>query len=142
MDPHYALNFREYLFFLWNRDYGLIFGIDYHQNPKAVTAKLQALEQEFEDFREATKGIKWCQKAWWDESNLTLRDWHIADSWFRSRVLQFPILGIGMAPVLDFANHSFEANAYYSVDENSGVVLLPREARAGVLNDGEEITIK
>lgn len=107
----------------------------------AVTAKLQALEQEFEDFREATKEIKWCQKAWWDESKLTLRDWQVADSWFRSRVLQFPVLGIGMAPILDFANHSFEENTYYSFDENSGVVLLPREAKAGTLKDGGEITI-
>lgn len=107
-----------------------------------MTAKLQALEQEFEDFREATKEIKWCQKAWWDESKLTLRDWQVADSWFRSRVLQFPVLGIGMAPILDFANHSFEANTYYSFDENSGVVLLPREAKAGTLKDGGEITIK
>ncbi|PWW78273.1 SET domain-containing protein, partial [Tuber magnatum] len=107
----------------------------------AVTAKLQALEQEFEDFREATKEIKWCQRAWWDESKLTLRDWQTADSWFRSRVLQFPRLGIGMAPVLDFANHSSEANSYYSVDEDSDVVLLPREANAGALENGEEITI-
>ncbi|CAZ81753.1 unnamed protein product [Tuber melanosporum] len=107
----------------------------------AVTAKLQALEQEFEDFREATKEIKWCQKAWWDESKMTLRDWQTADSWFRSRVLQFPRLGIGMAPVLDFANHCFEANSYYSVDEDSHVVLLPREDRAGTLKHGEEITI-
>ncbi|RPA89462.1 SET domain-containing protein [Choiromyces venosus 120613-1] len=107
----------------------------------AVAAKLQALEEEFENFREATKKINWCQKAWWDESKLTLRDWRIADSWFRSRALQFPSLGIGMAPILDFANHSVEANSYYSVDENSDVVLLPREAKGAALKDGEEITI-
>ena len=47
-----------------------------------------------------------------------------------------------MAPILDFANHSFEANAYYSFDESSGVVLLPQEAKAGTLKDGGEITIK
>ncbi|CUS14122.1 unnamed protein product [Tuber aestivum] len=107
----------------------------------AVTAKLRALEQEFEDFREATKEIKWCRKAWWDESKLTLREWQTVDSWFRSRVLQFPGLGIGMVPVLDFANHSYEASSYYSVDEDSDVVLLPREAKSGTLTDGEEITI-
>jgi hypothetical protein len=112
------------------------------ENEKAVKAKLQALEQEFDHFREATNEIKWCREAWWDESRLTLRDWQTADSWFRSRVLEFPKLGIGMAPVLDFANHSFQESAYYSVGENSNVVLLLREDKMGGLRDGEEITIK
>lgn len=118
---------------------------DFHgtEGEKAVIAKIQALEQEFDHFRDTTSEIKWCREAWWDESRLTLKDWQTADSWFRSRVLELPTLGPGMAPVLDFANHSLQANACYSVCGNSDLLLLLQdEGKGGTLENGREITIK
>lgn len=130
------------------------------QNPpqQAVKAKLQSLAEEFEYFRSSTSHIPWCARAWWQESaeesaeeeseeesaeeTLTLSDWIHLDSLFRSRVLQFPRLGIGMAPVLDFANHADHANAYYSVDADRNVVLFPRAENRTSLQEGEEVTIK
>lgn len=64
------------------------------------------------------------------------------DSLFRSRVLQFPRLGVGMAPFLDFANHSENPNSWYSINSNGDVVLFPRGENKAPLQEGEEVTIK
>ncbi|KAH8147573.1 uncharacterized protein LAJ45_08400 [Morchella importuna] len=93
----------------------------------AVEAKLHTLMTEFTHLQTSTAHLPWCQSHWWDPpEELILEDWIHIDSIFRSRVLQFPRLGVGMAPVLDFVNHG-DPNAYYSVDEDGDVVLLWRE---------------
>ncbi|KAI5793109.1 hypothetical protein EDC01DRAFT_655210 [Geopyxis carbonaria] len=108
----------------------------------AVMAKLSALNSEFAAFRNATEMLPWAQNAWWDDDVLTLKDWVLADAWYRSRVLQLPKLGKSMVPVLDFANHRSvkTANAFYSVDENDeGAILVQREG--AVLQKDDEVTI-
>lgn len=107
---------------------------------QAVTAKLQALSTEFDAFRSATEDIDWCRKYWWDDETLTLEDWKCADAWFRSRVLELPSIGAAMMPIMDFANHSAAANAYYDKDSRGDIVLLLRDGLA--LKEGEEVTIE
>ena len=38
---------------------------------EALDAKLASLEREFEQLRQATEGIAWCQRSWWDEKTGT-----------------------------------------------------------------------
>jgi hypothetical protein len=108
-----------------------------------VSAKLQALAAEFDAFKAATEALPWARAAWWDApvgNNLTLEDWVHADCLFRSRSLDIPGHGAAMVPVLDFANHSDTANAYFAVSEEDGSAEL--RLRPGVkLRKKDEITI-
>lgn len=104
----------------------------------ATTAKLGSLEREFEHFRSVTLKIDWCRTIWWDDNNLTFQEWLLVDAWYRSRVLELPNLGPSMVPILDFCNHSMEANARYDVDVDGNVNLTLNENA----KDSQEITIK
>jgi hypothetical protein len=106
----------------------------------AVSAKLKALSAEFDAFKAATEELPWARAAWWDAGNLTLEDWVHADCLFRSRSLDIPGHGAAMVPVLDFANHSDTANAYFAVSEQDGSVEL-RLRPGAKLGKKNEITI-
>ena len=100
--------------------------------------KKSALRREFHTFQKLTASIPWCKQYLWEPSSpaegFTLSNWVQIDSWLRSRSLELPGLGICLIPFLDMVNHSDDANAYYSLDDDGNVVLLPIEA-----NDGETL---
>lgn len=93
----------------------------------AIDAKLSALETEFRTFKALTSKVQWCQEYLWESKDpFTLSNWKAIDAWYRSRVLSLPGLGLCLIPFLDMVNHdALESNAYYSVDEDGDVVLLP-----------------
>jgi len=55
----------------------------------AVSAKTASLIQEFEDLREKTIDIPWCQKCWWDTEDLTYQDWFLLDACKSCRPISF-----------------------------------------------------
>src|ERR1700731_356214 len=110
---------------------------DLLQSP--LIAKMSALRREFERLRDLTGGISWCQKVWWEPESLTLSDWVLLDSWYRSRCLELPNSGESMIPCLDIVNHARDANAYYEQEKNGDAVLLLRPNEKA--ESGEEITI-
>lgn len=109
----------------------------------ALNQKLDSLDREFEELKQATSHIEWCQKYWWDEDDgdVTIVDWKLVDAMYRSRALDLPQIGHAMVPVLDMANHISDnrRNARFEVGEN-GDVLLVREDGAKI-EEGEEINI-
>ncbi|KAK2625679.1 hypothetical protein QTJ16_004991 [Diplocarpon rosae] len=105
----------------------------------AIAAKTASLIQEFEELREKTTGIVWCQKCWWELESLTYQDWFLLDAWYRSRCLEVPNAGESMIPCVDIVNHSAEANSYYERTSDNNIALL---LRPGMQLDAEsEITI-
>jgi len=92
----------------------------------AVSAKTASLIQEFEDLREKTIDIPWCQKCWWDTEDLTYQDWFLLDAWYRSRCLEVPESGESMIPCVDMVNHSSQPNSYYERTADSNISLLLR----------------
>ena len=109
----------------------------------ALNQKLDSLDREFEELKQATSHIEWCQKYWWDEDDgdVTIVDWKLVDAMYRSRALDLPQIGHAMVPVLDMANHISDnrRNARFEVGEN-GDVLLVREDGVKI-EEGEEINI-
>ncbi|KAM3066802.1 hypothetical protein ACMFMG_011871 [Clarireedia jacksonii] len=105
----------------------------------AVTAKLAALQREFDDLREKTSEIPWCNTYWWENNSLTFSDWIRLDAWFRSRSLELQTSGEVMVPCLDMANHSSTPNAYYEQTSAGDISLLLRPHME--LQQGTEITI-
>jgi hypothetical protein len=100
---------------------------------------MSALLREFDRLRELTGGISWCQKVWWESASLTLSDWALLDSWYRSRCLELPNSGEPMVPCLDIVNHARDPNSYYEETNNGDIVLLLRPC--GKVESGGEITI-
>ncbi|KPI43249.1 Transcriptional activator protein acu-15 [Cyphellophora attinorum] len=110
----------------------------------ALEQKLASLEREFEQLRELTAELSWCQRAWWSAEHgvMTFDDWKLADAMYRSRALELPHgVGDSMVPVLDMANHASDnrSNARFEVDENGNVLLLVRDDKT--IAPEEEITI-
>lgn len=70
---------------------------------------------------------------------MTLRDWFLADAWYRSRCLELPRSGDAMVPIIDMANHSPRPTAIYEESVNYEVTLQLRQGVA--LAAGEEVTI-
>ncbi|KAG4429253.1 hypothetical protein IFR05_015260 [Cadophora sp. M221] len=105
----------------------------------AVSAKTSSLIQEFENLREKTIDISWCQKCWWDNEDLTYQDWFLIDAWYRSRCLEVPNSGESMIPCIDMVNHSSQANSYYERKSDKNLVLLLRPDEQ--LEAGSEVTI-
>ncbi|SPN97461.1 related to SET domain protein [Cephalotrichum gorgonifer] len=104
----------------------------------AVNAKLTDLVREFDLFREKTEDLpSW--RSVWDSRTLSLRDWILADAWYRSRCLELPRSGTAMVPVLDMANHSSAPTARYEeTDDHEALLLLRHDAKCA---PGDEITI-
>ncbi|ESZ96834.1 hypothetical protein SBOR_2782 [Sclerotinia borealis F-4128] len=108
----------------------------------SVDGKMGLLSQEFEDLREKTIGIPWCNSCWWQDGSLEpllMSDWIRLDAWYRSRSLELPSFGEVMVPCLDMANHSFESNAYWDETSNGNVSLLLRPDMQ--LDEKNQITI-
>lgn len=109
----------------------------------AVDAKLAALDKEFENLRQATEGISWCQKYWWDEKTgrLTLDDWKYVDALYRSRMVDLPGSGHAMVPCVDMANHGSESavKALYDEDDHGNPILQLRRGKE--LKTDDEVTI-
>lgn len=110
----------------------------------ALEHKLASLEKEFNQLREVTSGVPWCQSVWWDEERgiLTLDDWKLADALYRSRALELPCgVGDSMVPVVDMANHASDnrSNARFEVDDNGNALLVVRDDKD--IAADEEITI-
>ncbi|KAH7356897.1 hypothetical protein BKA65DRAFT_580014 [Rhexocercosporidium sp. MPI-PUGE-AT-0058] len=104
-----------------------------------VSAKTASLIQEYENLREKTIDIPWCQKCWWDNVDLTYQDWFLLDAWYRSRCLEVPNAGESMIPCVDMVNHSSQANSYYERKSDNNLVLLLRPDVQ--LTAGSEVTI-
>lgn len=108
-----------------------------------LVAKLAFLEREFEQLRQATGGIAWCQRSWWHERTgaLTIDDWKYVDAAYRSRLLDLPGSGLAMVPCIDMANHvsSDGVKALYDTDSEGNAVLQLRWGKT--IQPGEEITI-
>ena len=109
----------------------------------ATAAKLNRLDREFDELRDATNHVQWCQECWWHPATgmLTLDDWKVVDAFYRSRALEFPGVGDAMVPFIDMANHASgeEIVALYEVDEAGNGLLLLREGKA--LEAEDEVTI-
>ncbi|QSS50847.1 SET domain-containing protein [Histoplasma capsulatum var. duboisii H88] len=109
----------------------------------ALDSKILSLEKEFDQLREATTDISWCDRDWWNEDTgrLTFEDWKLVDAMYRSRALEFPSKGHSMVPCIDMVNHASggRPSALYETDENGNAVLQLRRGQG--LEVGDEITI-
>lgn len=119
--------------------------LGYSQSPfltcrckSAVNAKLTELTREFDHFREETEELHSWVDVWKDRS-LSLRDWILADAWYRSRCLDLPKSGTAMVPVIDMANHSPTPMARYDESDDREAVLVLRHD-ASIARD-DEVTI-
>ncbi|PKS07813.1 hypothetical protein jhhlp_006421 [Lomentospora prolificans] len=104
----------------------------------AVEAKLTDLTREFDTFQEKSAELL----VWgdlWEKRTLSLRDWILADAWYRSRSLELPRSGDAMVPIIDMANHSPQPSASYEENVNYEVTLQLRPG--ATLAAGEEVTI-
>ncbi|KAI3393471.1 hypothetical protein diail_4235 [Diaporthe ilicicola] len=106
----------------------------------ALSAKLLALNSEFDELRDKSSEIEIWNAAFWDNNAVRLADWLLVDAFFRSRVLELPRSGPSLVPCVDMANHSSsDANAYYEENNNGDVILLLRPG--GHVNQGDEVNI-
>ncbi|KAF6844857.1 set domain-containing protein [Colletotrichum musicola] len=105
----------------------------------ATAAKIVALTDEFDELRETSAALPFWNELFWESDKVSLIDWARVDAWFRSRCLELPKSGEAMVPVLDLANHSSKANAYYEENGKDEVVLLLRPGCR--VESGEEMTI-
>ncbi|EFQ35067.1 SET domain-containing protein [Colletotrichum graminicola] len=105
----------------------------------ATAAKIVALSDEFDELREVSSSLPLWNELFWESGKVSLIDWVRVDAWFRSRCLELPKSGEAMVPVLDLANHSSKANAYYEQNSKDEVVLLLRPGCR--VSSGEEMTI-
>ncbi|KAK1511722.1 SET domain-containing protein [Colletotrichum tamarilloi] len=105
----------------------------------ATAAKIVALTDEFDELREISATIPFWNELFWESDKVSLIDWVRVDAWFRSRCLELPKSGEAMVPVLDLANHSSKANAYYEENGKDEVVLLLRPGCR--VSSGDEMTI-
>ncbi|KAK1654501.1 SET domain-containing protein [Colletotrichum phormii] len=105
----------------------------------ATAAKIVALTDEFDEVREISSTLPFWNELFWESDKVSLIDWVRVDAWFRSRCLELPKSGEAMVPVLDLANHSSNANAYYEENGKDEVVLLLRPGCR--VSSGDEMTI-
>lgn len=113
----------------------------------AVTSKKATLEHEFYSFQHFTSSIPWCKQYFWNPTSpsslFTLRNWVQIDAWFRSRVVELPGVGHCLIPYLDMVNHSDDAaNAYYNLNEDGDIDLLPIDADDGLLSTKETTEVR
>ncbi|KAK2736519.1 set domain-containing protein [Colletotrichum kahawae] len=105
----------------------------------ATAAKIVTLTDEFDELRETSETLPFWNELFWESDKVSLIDWARVDAWFRSRCLELPKSGEAMVPVLDLANHSAQANAYYEENSKDEVVLLLRPGCR--VSSGDEMTI-
>ena len=103
-----------------------------------MNAKLTELTREFDHFREKSEELS----SWttvWENSALSLRDWILADAWYRSRCLDLPRSGTALVPVLDMANHSPAPTARYDESADHEATLVLRHDAS--IAPSDEVTI-
>ncbi|KAM4066161.1 SET domain-containing protein [Hirsutella rhossiliensis] len=105
----------------------------------ALSAKLSALANEFDELRAQTEAMPFWDALLWEHGTASLDDWVLVDAWYRSRCLELPQIGDAMVPGLDMVNHSGSPSAYYEVDGNADVVLYARPDCAA--SCGREVAI-
>ncbi|KXH58284.1 SET domain-containing protein [Colletotrichum salicis] len=110
-----------------------------NRDQSATAAKIVALTDEFDEVREISSTLPFWNELFWESDKVSLIDWVRVDAWFRSRCLELPKSGEAMVPVLDLANHSSKANAYYEENGKDEVVLLLRPGCR--VSSGDEMTI-
>ncbi|KAK5657346.1 hypothetical protein OQA88_3411 [Cercophora sp. LCS_1] len=105
----------------------------------AVTAKILALDAEFNHIQDLSSALPtWNDALWLPPHPITHLDYLRLDALYRSRCLELPRSGESLVPCIDMLNHSSSATAYY--DETSSSVDL--HLRPGsVIKAGNEITI-
>jgi hypothetical protein len=67
----------------------------------ALSAKMLALSNEFEELRDKSSEIECWNAAFWDNGSVRLADWLLVDAWYRSRVLELPRSGPSLVPCVD-----------------------------------------
>ncbi|KAI1133465.1 hypothetical protein F5Y10DRAFT_229120 [Nemania abortiva] len=105
----------------------------------AVSAKLIALEREFNHIRDATSDLQRWNELIGVEEKINIKDWILLDAIYRSRSLALPKSGESMVPCLDLVNHSSPATAYFEENTKDDVVLLLNKGLS--LLEQEELTI-
>lgn len=110
---------------------------------RMVETKLQSLDREFTQFRNATKDIEWTS-AWWDEDTgcASMQDWKVVDAMYRSRCMSLDQYGSSLVPVMDMANHTnlWKSKGMYATDPETKNVRLTLEEKKS-LKAGRELTI-
>lgn len=109
-----------------------------------MKAKLSRLDREFDYLQDVTSTISWCRNVWWSggDGQLTLEDWTLLDSWYRSRALSFSQAGEAMVACIDMANHARgeRVSAFFDRDADGNAVLLAPAGTTFV--SGQEVTIR
>lgn len=105
----------------------------------AVSAKLFALEREFDRIQSATADLSWWNELIGTDNAVTISDWILLDALYRSRSLALPKSGESMVPCLDLVNHSDRATAYFEENSKGEVVLLLRNGE--MVLEQDELTI-
>ncbi|TQV94002.1 hypothetical protein V2A60_003848 [Cordyceps javanica] len=106
----------------------------------ALSAKVMALESEFDKLRDTSANIPFWNRLLWEEDGATLSDWLLVDAWYRSRCLELPQASHAMVPALDMVNHSADGATAYYEEEIGGDVSL-RIRPGAVVAAGDEINI-
>ena len=104
----------------------------------ATASKLRSLRREWDLVCENTANTRWYGIV---GSRLDFDDWLQVDAMYRSRALDYPLIGHCMVPCVDLANHApHEATiAIYEKDASDNAVLVLRDGKS--LKEGDEVTI-
>jgi hypothetical protein len=104
----------------------------------ATASKLRSLRREWDLVCESAAHTRWHRIA---GSRLDFDDWLQVDAMYRSRALDYPLIGHCMVPCVDLANHApHEATiAIYEKDASGNAVLVLRDGKS--LKEGDEVTI-
>ena len=105
---------------------------------KALEAHFRKQVAGFDLLREKSSSLPFWNSLFWENGTVSLQDWMLVDAWFRSRSLELPYSGYSMAPVVDIANHSSKANAWFDQDA-MGNVSLSRRPGFAPLSEGMEV---
>lgn len=104
----------------------------------ATASKLRSLRREWDLVCESAAQTRWYRLV---GSRLNFDDWLQVDAMYRSRALDYPLIGHCMVPCVDLANHSPHEGtiAIYEKDAAGNAVLVLRDGKS--LVEGDEVTI-
>jgi hypothetical protein len=104
----------------------------------ATASKLRSLRREWDLVCGSAAHTRWHRVV---GSRLDFDDWLQVDAMYRSRALDYPLIGHCMVPCVDLANHApHEATiAIYEKDASDNAVLVLRDGK--FLKEGDEVTI-
>jgi hypothetical protein len=104
----------------------------------ATASKLRSLRREWDLVCESAADTRWYRTV---GSYLDFDDWLQVDAMYRSRALDYPLIGHCMVPCVDLANHAPHEGtiAIYEKDASGNAVLVLRDGKS--LKEGDEVTI-